>query len=124
MDCDVMYLKSKDFSECFKYYMKNYFDEQSIDALLKQNLTIKDDGFFIFAIGVPCNVPFETIVEVFFMDSSHKLKRIIIDSENDNELVGLQWEMYFQAHEFAKNILDELQTQGYTDCFADFRPIN
>lgn len=39
--------------------------------LLNKKLTIKNDDFFIFAVGVPYDIPFETIVEVFFMDNTH-----------------------------------------------------
>ena len=69
-DADVTYLKPTDFTECFKYYMKNFLDEESINHLLRKKITIEEDGFFI--------------------DQDHKWKRIIIDSETNNELVGLQ----------------------------------
>ena len=69
-DADVTCLKSTDFTECFKYYTKNFLDEESINHLLRKKITIEEDGFF--------------------MDQDHKWKRIIIDSETNNELVGLQ----------------------------------
>lgn len=105
--------QSNEFQDLFLHYFSIFESKEDLNEYVKIPLKIiEPNGFFIYAVGFPSDVPGQTKVECYFADAlSANLQHVTLC--DNSELTGPFFDHYFQDRAFIKQVWWELKLKGH-----------